>query len=232
MINGNYLSKEVKPVRAGDQVYNILRKAIMQEELKAGEPIDISHLTSILKISRTPLNEAIHRLEGEGWVTRQINGRVVVAGISVKELMDFYAVRSALEGLAIREAILNITDKDLEEIEEQLSVFSMATNDDCDGENIVSAGEKLHSMIYELAKNDVCKRMLEDINANLERYRVYTASMPGRYEEALEEHLEICKLLKERRADEAEAVMRRHILRAGEKLKLVNQVQEKQTQDQ
>ena len=214
------LAAEIKPVRAGDQVYHFLQKAIMDGQIKAGEPIDTSRMTSLLKVSRMPLRDAINRLENEGWVTRQINGRVVVSKISLQELIDFYAVRSVLEGLAVKEAISHMTDADLLEIEEQLALFTTAANENVSAEALVEAGKKLHSLIHKHTKNEVCKHMLEEINANLARYRVYTAATPGRYKEALNEHMEIFNLIKERKADKAEALMRMHIVRAGEKLKL------------
>ena len=214
---GAILNQEVRPIRAGEQVYNILREAILKGELKAGEQIDNSYLTKVLKTSRTPLREALNRLEADKWVIRQLNGRVVVAEISLKEVMDYYAIRSVLEGYAVREAIEYMDDKELEEINKQLSIFSK-TADDYDLEKIVEAGKKLHSMIYRVAKNEICIRMLEDINDQLMRFRYHTANVPGRVEEALHEHLEIIGLLMEKRTDEAEIALKKHILRARDTL--------------
>lgn len=217
MFENNIFAKyKLMPVRAGTQVYNIIRSAIMKGELKAGESLVVMHLATFLKTSRTPVREAIQRLEAEGWVERQINGKVVVAEVSLKQLKDYYAVRAVLEGLATQEATLVMTDEELRNIEKEYSNFSIIASNN-DTPKIVSAGEKLHSLIHKAAKNEVCKQILDGINDQLIRYRVYTASVPGRNKEVIEEHLKILKFMRERRADEAAVAMQEHVMRAGEK---------------
>jgi len=218
MIKKNIFAKsELKPVRASDQIYYILREAIMKGNLKAGETLVISELTDVLNVSRTPLRDAIQCLISEGWVKRQINGRVVVTEISLKQLKDFYAVRAVLEGLAAREAAVEIDNEDLKNIKKQLDKFSTVANNEENGSKLVSSGEKFHSLIHKSAKNEVCKQLLDEINDQLARYRIYTASLPGRKKEAWAEHMKILKLIQEKKPSEAEFAMREHILRAGKK---------------
>lgn len=218
MIRKNIFAKsELKPVRASDQIYYILREAIMKADLKAGETLVISELTDALKVSRTPLRDAIQRLISEGWVKRQINGRVVVTEISLKQLKDFYAVRAVLEGLAAREAAVEIDNEDLKNIEKQFDEFSTIANSEEKGSKLAFSGEKFHSLIHKSAKNEVCKQLLDEINNQLARYRIYTASLPGRRKEAWAEHMKILKLIQEKKPAEAEFAMREHIMKAGKK---------------
>src|SRR5690606_29206902 len=87
-----------------DQAYRLLRRAILEGDLKPGEPLVASRLSQQLGISRTPVREAVQALEKEGWVERRRSGGVRVSGLSMDQIEELFAIRGALEGLACRYA--------------------------------------------------------------------------------------------------------------------------------
>ncbi|MDR1961028.1 MAG: GntR family transcriptional regulator [Gracilibacteraceae bacterium] len=197
-----------------DQVYTILREKIIDGNLKAGETLVTSQLAEMLNTSRTPLREALKRLEEAGWVERRTNGVVAVTEMSVKELQEIYSVRAVLEGLATFEATSIICDDDLIKIENKLSQYN-AIDDASKVSNIIDLGQEIHRMIYQAASNATCLNMLEQILRKLNRYRAYSTSVRGRYRQTLSEHREILRRMRERQAEAAELAMRAHILNAS-----------------
>ncbi|NRG43991.1 GntR family transcriptional regulator [Bacillus sp. CRN 9] len=101
------MRKRVSRVSAKDIVYTKLKKGIISCEFKPGQAIIEDDLASELEVSRTPLREALQRLEIEELVIRQQNGRLKVAPVSVKEVKELFLVRSMLEGIVVLEAIEN-----------------------------------------------------------------------------------------------------------------------------
>ena len=103
---------EFLPLR--DVVFNTLRQAILTGELKPGERLMEIHLANKLGVSRTPIREAIRKLELEGLVNIIPNKGAYVTGISDKDVHDIYMIRSMLEGLCVRWATEHITQDQLE----------------------------------------------------------------------------------------------------------------------
>src|SRR3954454_16673108 len=89
-----------------DIVYFEIKKRIIESVLKPNQPINEENLASELQISRTPIREALQRLEIEELIIRQSNGRLRVAPISVQEAEEIFHIRSLLEGLVTRDATI------------------------------------------------------------------------------------------------------------------------------
>src|SRR5699024_9302330 len=103
----------MQKVSARDFAYIEIKEQIIKGKLEPDTPIVEDHLATELEISRTPLREALHRLEVEELVERQNNGRLKVAPISKKEVEEIFTIRSKLEGIVVMQATENATEEDL-----------------------------------------------------------------------------------------------------------------------
>ncbi|MDR1069272.1 MAG: GntR family transcriptional regulator [Gracilibacteraceae bacterium] len=207
------MSDVLRSETVSDQVYHILRQKIINGSLKAGEPLVTSQLAETLNTSRTPLREALKRLEEAGWVERKTNGVMTVSDMSVMELREIYSVRAVLEGLMTYEATPIITDAELDKIEEKLQQYDAIRESQVLA--IVTIGEEIHSQITKVAGNSTCQHLLEQILHKLNRYRTYSVSVSGRYKQVLTEHKEILRCMRARDAEAAEKAMRKHLLNAS-----------------
>ena len=151
---------EYLPLR--DVVFNTLRKAILRGELKPGERLMEIQLANKLGVSRTPIREAIRKLELEGLVVMVPRKGAHVAKITLQELNDVLEVRRGLEEMAITKACERITEEELDELEASAMRFEKLLKS---GEIMELAAEdvKFHDVIY----NATCNRRLIQILNNL-----------------------------------------------------------------
>jgi DNA-binding GntR family transcriptional regulator len=197
-----------------DQIYAILRQKIIDGSIGAGEPLVTSRLAEMLNTSRTPLREAIKRLEEAGWVVRKTNGIVAVTKLTLKELKEIYTVRATLEGLAAYEATTLIREDELIMIEKKLLQYTEIRRES-EISTIIEMGEEIHHMIQQAANNTLCTALLEQILKKMQRYRAYSTSIHGRYQQTMDEHRKILFFMRERNPEAAEKAMREHIMNAG-----------------
>ena len=150
---------EYLPLR--DVVFNTLRRAILKGELKPGERLMEIALAERLGVSRTPIREAMRKLELEGLVVMIPRRGAQVANITEKDLNDVLEVRIALEKMAIEKACQLITEKELEELEKAAKAFEKAI----DEENVVKLAETdeiFHDIIYNAAGNARLNQVLNN----------------------------------------------------------------------
>ena len=138
-----------KPLR--DIVFETLRDAIINQTLKPGERLMEIQLADEMGVSRTPVREAIRKLELEGLVVMVPRKGAYVAGMSMKDIHEVFELRSALEGLAVTLAAERITDDELEELERQ--VVKESEEREADLDTIVFIDTTIHDMIYQAARN-------------------------------------------------------------------------------
>ncbi|MEW6217749.1 MAG: GntR family transcriptional regulator, partial [Candidatus Bipolaricaulota bacterium] len=98
------------------KIYDALRLAVMEGVLQPGEEITEGQLAPALGVSRTPVREALQRLETEGWLKRVGGKGLTVTRVSQKDVRDLYLMRSVLEGLAVTLALPNLTDDALKRL--------------------------------------------------------------------------------------------------------------------
>lgn len=199
---------EYLPLR--DVVFQTLRQAILRGELKPGERLMEIHLAQKLGVSRTPVREAIHKLELEGLVLMIPRKGAVVAEITLRDLEEVLEVRMALEELAVRSACRRINKEQLAELRELAESFKAALS----GEDVsayVEADVALHDAIYAATGNSRLVQMLSNLREQMYRYRMEYLKDRGAHNRLATEHEEILTALENR--DEAAAVksMRFHV---------------------
>lgn len=200
-----------KPLR--DVVFETLRDAIITQVLKPGERLMEIQLADEMGVSRTPVREAIRKLELEGLVVMVPRKGAYVAGVSMKDIHEVYEVRAALEMLAVTLAAERITDEELDALERQVLKESEAeANQDAHSlDNIIYIDSTFHDIIYQAAHNQRLVQFVNILQEQLQRFRAASLSRPGRSKTALDEHKQIVEALAERNGELAAKLAKEHI---------------------
>lgn len=176
---------EYLPLR--DVVFNTLRQAILRGELKPGERLMEIHLAEKLGVSRTPIREAIRKLELEGLVTMIPRRGAEVARITEKNLRDVLEVRRELDAFSCGLACDRITKQEIEELHQACEEFAAATATR-DATVIAAADVKLHDIIVRAAGNERLTEILNNLSEQMYRYRFEYIKDTSNYEKLVEEH--------------------------------------------
>ena len=199
---------EYLPLR--DVVFNTLRRAILKGELKPGERLMEIALADKLGVSRTPIREAIRKLELEGLVVMAPRKGAKVASITERDLSDVLEVRKGMEVLAISLACKRITGEELEKLETIEQSFQKLI----ESGNLTELAEmdvKFHDTIYQATNNQRLVQLLNNLREQMYRYRMeYLKDIAVRRTLA-EEHKAICRALRERDEQQAEQYVSIHI---------------------
>ena len=199
---------EYLPLR--DVVFNTLRQAILRGELKPGERLMEIQLANKLGVSRTPIREAIRKLELEGLVLMIPRKGAEVAEITEKNMRDVLEVRKALEELAVQLACEKITAEEIEEMKKAAEEFRMILKNK-DITEIAEADVRFHDIIYMATDNQKLIHLLNKLREQMYRYRVEYLKNPDVHEQLIQEHEEIVYHIKRREKAEATAVTCQHI---------------------
>lgn len=190
-------------------VHNAIREMILNREILPGEKINQIGMASRLEVSRTPIINALHRLESEGLVDRLQNSGFYVHRLSIQELQDLFDLREALDIVIINNLVHNITETEINTLEEIFANF-VESGQEIDREEYRRRDMKFHLTLVGFCRN----RMIQKVNDNLQILaRSYTAGLIRPHEETLREHVNIISALRRRDAAGAEAEIRNHINR-------------------
>lgn len=197
-----------KPLR--EIVFETLREAIIQGRLRPGERMMEIQLAEEMGVSRTPVREAIRKLELEGFVVMVPRKGAYVAGISVKDIVDVFEVRAALEALAAGLAAERITGEEMEELERSLvQINEVSSRDSID--DIVALDSSFHDIIYRSSRNERLIQIVTHLQEQIHRFRTASLSQPGRTKWALDEHKKIVEAISDRNVELAQSLAREHI---------------------
>lgn len=199
------------PSSLGNSAYSELRQRIVNGDLRAGERLREVELASLLGVSRTPVREAIKRLESEGFAAYVSSRGAIVAELTAEQAVELYAMREVLEGAAARFASQHASPAEVQLLGDLLA---MQKTLDPDPDEQSRLNRRFHQSIYRMAHN----RYLLDILTKSQDYMVLlrktTYHAPGRNKTAYREHAAIVEAIKARDSDKAEEAARRHIREA------------------
>lgn len=198
-----------KPLR--EIVFESLREAIINGVLEPGERLMEIQLADEMGVSRTPVREAIRKLELEGFVVMIPRKGAYVAGVSDKDVTDVFEIRSALEGLAAGLAAERITDEEIEQMERMILYRS---GEAVDIEKIVEADTDFHALVYQASRNERLVANLANLREQIQRFRATSLSYPGRLKDAVEEHQAIAEAIISHNVEEAQSLAMAHIMTA------------------
>lgn len=193
-----------------DVVFNTLRQAILRGELSPGERLLEIHLANKLGVSRTPIREAIRKLELEGLVIMIPRKGAVVAEITEKSLRDVLEVRRALEALAVRFACEKILPEEIEELKVAAKEFEEALKTG-DITVYAEADVRFHDIIYRITDNQRLIQLLYNLREQMYRYRVEYLKREDSHPVLLSEHQYIIETLQNRDTENAEKAICAHI---------------------
>lgn len=176
---------EFLPLR--DVVFNTLRKAILTGELKPGERLLEIQLANQLGVSRTPIREAIRKLELEGLVIMMPRRGAEVAQITEKDLRDVLEVRRALDALCAELACDRITEEEKQKLKAACDEFEKATNTG-DATTIAAADVALHDIIVEVTGNRRLIQLINNLSEQMYRYRFEYIKDENQHNNLVEEH--------------------------------------------
>ena len=200
---------EYLPLR--DVVFNTLRQAILRGELKPGERLMEVQLANKLGVSRTPIREAIRKLELEGLVLMIPRKGAEVADITEKSLMDVLEVRKALEELAVQLCCDKITGKEIEVLHRAADDFRRILKTSDDVTEIAEADVRFHDIIYLATGNQKLIQILNNLREQMYRYRVECIKRKESHPILIAEHEEIIRRIENKEKKEAADIVCRHI---------------------
>ena len=199
---------EFLPLR--DVVFNTLRQAILTGELKPGERLMEIHLANKLGVSRTPIREAIRKLELEGLVTMIPRRGAEVAQITEKSMNDVLEVRRAMDALCVELACDRITPEELQDLKKACDTFEAAVKTD-DIKQIAQADVALHDIIVQATGNQRLIQLVNNLSEQMYRYRLEYIKDEDKRQILVVEHEHILAAIKTRNIAEAKNAAREHI---------------------
>jgi len=198
---------------AREAAFEKIKEAIIKGHFKPGEKLVEQTLAQEMGVSRTPVREAIRRLEAEGFVVSIPRKGVVVSRADKEEIVQLYSIRAELEGLAARWAIENADEDDMRKLDEAISrMEETAASGDLDG--VVQSNALFHDAIAQASKSRILCTLLKTLQDNIQRFRFQSLHLPGRPVAALAEHKEIVAAIKEKKAEEADRLLKEHLQNA------------------
>jgi DNA-binding GntR family transcriptional regulator len=194
---------------SADIAYSVLRSAISGGLLAPGERLFANDLAEVMGFSRTPIREALRKLEAQDLIHLHPRGGLVVREMTEQELLEIYAIREALEGTAARFAAENMSSLDLSEIRNLVSEMelSLDRNDIEHFRNLILA---VHRTLARASRNVRLLKMIDELQEVIIRTGVSTLRIPGRPAVALEVHRNLLVALEKREGAAAEEIVRRY----------------------
>ncbi|WP_238439501.1 GntR family transcriptional regulator [Microbacterium sp. JZ31] len=192
-------------------VYERIRDAIIAGRLEGGRILSENALAADFGTSRTPVREALHRLEIERLVERGPRGAVVRA-TSPEEILDIYDVRITLEGSAARAAAKHATDLDLARLRARQDAMRGLEG----AEERAVANRAFHSALWEASHSPTLIDLLERLHVHLRRYPTTTLDWPGRWDEVISQHDELLGAISRHDAEAAREIAEHHMTGARE----------------
>ena len=191
----------------GAQAYEALLERIRSGALQPGTRLREEDVAKLLGVSRTPVREALTRLQARGLVENS-EGGLAIAKLSRSQTMEVYAMRANLEGAAARFAAENASRAEIAALRHVCTMFANTKGDE---KAHARANILFHEAIYEAAHNTYLRRMLADLNDTLALLPSTTFSVKGRVESARIEHEKILSAIETGNADGAEQAARGHM---------------------
>lgn len=193
-----------------DWVYEELKSAIVDLRLAPGDPLREASLAERLGVSKTPIREALARLEQEGLVeTTSFKGAVVTA-YSRQDLLEIYELRELLENAAARAAAESMTEPDRARLD-RISRESRRLLSGKDTGKLAALISEFDAVLFDQVQNQRIRALIENLRAHLTRIGQLTAEIPGRIEASVDEHEKIVEAIAARDSQQAEQYMREHI---------------------
>ena len=196
-----------------EHVFKQIQSAIVLGQIPAGSKISETELAKMYGISRGPLREAIHRLEGQRLLERTAHVGARVVSLSLQQFKELYQIRAALEGLACKLAAQHIDKKQILALRDVLRMHAEDENFKAGkGYYLQEGQDDFHYCIIKSSANKTLEKMLcDELYQLIRMYRIQFSHTPDRPSQALDEHIRILDAIAEGDGELAEMLMLRHI---------------------
>ena len=189
-----------------EKILETIRDSILKGTLKPGEKVAEPELAERFGISRTPIREAFRQLESEGYLTVIPRKGAVVTSLSERDVDEFYAIKSILEGYAARLAASQLSDKDIERLEAiNDKLASLAAEGDV--KSFFRVHNEFHELFIRAAGNEKLQELIDQVGMKFNRLRMASLSLPGRMEISVAEHKKIIEAFKANDGVEADRLV-------------------------
>jgi DNA-binding GntR family transcriptional regulator len=196
-----------------DAIHDAVAEGIVSRVLPPGWRLGEERLASLFSVSRTPVREALMRLESESLAARNRRSGLVVADVTAEQILEIYVIREALDGIAARQAAHFHSPVDIAALERLNDSLATAA---ANGEwaRMASLNVEFHTALARASRNEMLQRFVDQVHQAVRRFRRTTFSEPGRAVEAVQEHIAIIQAVKAQDEAAAEDAARRHMQHA------------------
>lgn len=207
-MGNNWTEENLISIR--ERVYLYIKDLILDGEFKTGDRLVERELAERLNISRTPIREALFRLESQGFVKTVPRKGVIVADISEKEIIEVFTILSSLEVLAVKLAVQKLDDGTKGEFESCIKKVEacLQNKNEVDFSDLHS---ELNYLLYSSAKSTKLYEILSGLSDYIRAFAKKGYQKPGRAEQSMEEHLKIMEAIINKESDMAEYLTKIHI---------------------
>lgn len=197
-------------MQLSELAYSTIKEGIISGKFKSGEVLPEVRIAQSLSISRTPLREALNKLHAEGLVDIIPNKGCVIKKLELRDILEITLVREALEGMVARLACEKVSKEEVNEIISWFPPFDKKL-EETDYLKACEAGVKLHQFLRGKANNRLLEQQVAFLDMQIKITTKMAAEIPGRYQEAFNEHKAIVEALLMKDPELAEKKMREHI---------------------
>jgi DNA-binding GntR family transcriptional regulator len=199
----------------GQLVYENLKLAIVNGDISGGTRLVESQIAEVQGISRTPVREAIHKLEREGFVVRHPKGGFTVLGFNREDIEETFGIRSVLEGYAAKLAAIRHRPEELKSLEKKINEFQYQLNKN-QLKILPRINTEFHDLLYSLSKSNRLIHMINGLRDQIYRFRQMILKEQALAKISNEDHILMLESIRKRDAEGVEKLVREHILRGQE----------------
>jgi len=200
-----------------EKILENIRDAIISGAIKAGSRVSEPDLAERYGISRTPIREAFRQLESEGYLTVIPRKGAVVSEFSEKDVEEFYAIKSILEGYAARRACEKLTPKELDRLQAiNDRLAELASHNDI--KMFFKIHNDFHDVFIKAADNEKLRELIGSLVTRFQRLRLMSISLPGRMGISVQEHEKIIEAFRRKDGETAEMLVRKNAEYGGKVL--------------
>jgi DNA-binding GntR family transcriptional regulator len=201
-----------------EQVYRRLKASVLNGALSPNKRLIEEKLAEEMGTSRTPVREAIQKLEKEGLIHKLPRGGFAVSIVTDEDIEEVFGVRSVLEGYAGYLATSRASDEDIKSLEETVKEQEKYLTEQ-NTEEIIRLNTEFHDILYRAAKSKKLYSLINDLRDYIYRYRIIIFRYEGMAAISIQDHKDMIGLMKSRSARQVEKLVRKHIIRGMDLIK-------------
>ena len=208
--------KSLPPKKSlGQTAYEKLKQAVVRGDFPPESHLVENNIAAALGISRTPVREAIHKLEREGLLKRFPGGGFFVVSLTRQDIEETFGIRGVLESYAAKVAALRHKEKELLPLEAKIDQYQHCLDEDR-MEELTLINTEFHDLLYGLSRSPKLIRLINELCDPVYRFRKVLLNLEEMARRSNEDHKLMIAHIRERDADEVEKLVREHILRGRE----------------